>query len=118
MPYAKAMSKTGYDALMHEACVVWGFCGCIKQDQSMHVDLIIPPSGPVSADQFIDWLILADNLNPNDGNWYQHKQALHAAFVKYMGAETVDASLLRWSDVSADDSDPSQKFRGALPDAG
>ena len=82
----------------------------------MHADLIIPPSGPVSADQFVEWLILGDNLNPNDGRWYQHKQALHAAFVKYMGAETVEASLLNWSDVSADNSDSSQMFRGEIPD--
>ena len=117
MPHAKAMSKVGYDALMHEACVVWGFCGCIKQEQPMHVDLIIPPSGPVSADQFVEWLVLADNLNPNDGKWSQQKQALRAAFVKYMGAETVDASLLTWSNAPTDDSKPAEFFRGEIPDS-
>jgi hypothetical protein len=110
------MTKTGYDALMHEACVVWGFCGCIKRDQPLHVDFLIPPEGPVTADQFVEWLILADNLNPNDERWQRHKEALRAAFVRHMGAETVDAGLLRWSDIPAEDGEPGQKFRSELPD--
>ena len=110
------MTLTGYDALMHEACVVWGFCGCMKHDQHLHVDLFIPPQGPVTADQFVEWLILADNLNPNEETWERHKHALRAAFVRHMGAETVDAGVLRWSNVPADDDEPDRKFRGELPD--
>jgi hypothetical protein len=112
------MMRTGYDALMHEACVVWGFCGCIKREQPLHVDLLIPPDGPVTAGQFVDWLFLADNLNPYQApeRWQRQKEALRAAFVRHMGAETVDARLLRWSDVPPDDDEPDRKFRGKLPD--
>jgi len=112
------MTLTGYDALMHEACVVWGFCGCMKQDRHLHVDLFVPPSGPVTADQFVEWIILADNLNPNQDRWGRHKDALRAAFVKHMGAETVDAGVLRWNDVPADDDEPDAKVWGDLPDIG
>jgi hypothetical protein len=109
----------GYDALMHEACAVWGFCGCVKDGTSLHVDLLVPPDGPVSADQFVEWLFLADNLNPglDSAQWRQRKEALRVAFVKHMGAETVDARLLRWSDAPKNGA-RDEKFRGELPDAG
>ena len=104
---------------MHEACVVWGFCGCIKEGKPLHVDFLIPPQGSVTADQFVEWLFLADNLNPNSeaARWKRQKEALRAAFVKHMGAETVDARLLRWSDAASDD-EPNVKYRGELPDGG
>lgn len=90
---------------MHEACVVWGFCGCIKEGRPLHVDHLIPPDGPVTADQFVEWLFLAENLNPNSDpvRWRRQKEALRAAFVKYFGAEIVDARLLRWSDAAPND---------------
>ncbi|MEO6360600.1 MAG: hypothetical protein ABIO43_08515 [Sphingomicrobium sp.] len=112
------MTKSGYDALMHDACVVWGFCGTIKHGCSLHVDLLIPPAGPVTADQFVEWLFLADNLNPNSepARSQRQKEALRGAFVKHMGAETVDAGLLQWSDASSGDYRSSVKFRGEIPD--
>ena len=112
------MARSGYDALMDEACVGWGFCGCIKHDQRLHVDLFIPPEGPVTADQFVEWLFLADNQNPNHepDRWRRHKEALRAAFIRHMAAETVDARLLRWSNVAELDDQPDHKYRGELPD--
>src|SRR5688572_18749963 len=112
------MIKVGYDALMHEVCVVWGFCGCIKHGQRLHVDLLIPPEGPVSADQFVDWVFLADNLNPYSApqRWQRQKAAMHDAFVKHLGAETVDARMLRWSDIPSTDDELDEKFRGYLAD--
>jgi len=62
LPYEP--EQTGYGALMHEACVVWGFCGCVKNGKPLHVDDFLPARGPVTADQFVEWLFLADNLNP------------------------------------------------------
>jgi len=88
-------NETGYDALMQEVCVEWGYCGCIKDDQALHVDLFIPPDGPVSADQFVEWVFLADNLNPNLRP-ESHRKALCEAFVKHMGGNIVEAKLLRW----------------------
>jgi hypothetical protein len=113
------MTETGFDALMDEACVGWGFCGCVKHDRRLHVTLFIPPEGPVTADQFVEWLFLADNMNPNSepAKWQRHKAALRAAFVRHMGAETVDARLLHWSDVPPHD-ERDETSRGKIPDFG
>lgn len=105
-------AQTGYDALMQEVCVGWGFCGCVKRGTPLHVSLIIPPGGPVTADQFVDWVFLADNLNPNSQpeRWRRHKDAIRAAFVHHMGSEVVDARQLRWSDLPPED-EPDHKYR-------
>lgn len=89
--------KPGYDALLHEVCVGYGYCGCMKEGKSIHVDDFIPSEGPVTADQFVEWVFLADNRNPNLGP-DSHKRAIRDAFVKHMGAEVIDAKLLHWSD--------------------
>jgi len=92
------MTQAGYDALLEEICVRWGFCGCIKEDRPLHVSFLIPPYGPVTADQFVEWVFLADNMNPNfePERWQRNKNAIHQAFVEHMGAEVVDASELRY----------------------
>src|SRR5262249_9758037 len=112
MSHRSPMTRVGYRALMYEVCVNWGFCGCIKEGRPLHVDLLIPRDGPVSADQFVEWVFLADNLNPNSDplRWQRHNQAIRDAFVKHMGAETVDARLLRSPDAS--DDEPDHKYRG------
>jgi hypothetical protein len=108
--------ESGYDALMHQVCVEWGFCGCVKEGRPLHVDFLIPPRGPVTADQFVEWVFLADNMNPNvePERWQPHKQAIKAAFVRYMGAEIVDASLLSWSNAQPDP-DPEERSHIHLP---
>jgi hypothetical protein len=45
---------TGYDALIRFVCVDWGFCGCIKDDEPLHVDDLIPKTGKITADQFVE----------------------------------------------------------------
>jgi hypothetical protein len=94
-----AMTKVRYDALMDEVCVGWGFCGCIKEGRALHVDFIIPSEGPVTADQFVEWVFLADDVNPNSepDRWQRHKDAIRAAFIKHMGAEIVEARQLRYA---------------------
>jgi hypothetical protein len=111
------MSETGFDALMHDACVVWGFCGCIKDGEPLHVTKLIPSDGPVHATQFVEWLLLADDVNPNLSKYERHKAALFASFVTHMGGEVVDASLLRWSDCEPEAKEPDAKYRGEIRDA-
>ena len=88
----------GFDALMHEVSVDLGWSGGMVDGQSSHVTDYIPESGPVTADQFVDWLFLADGMDPSENlaKWQKHKDRLRAAFVKIMGSEVVDASLLKW----------------------
>ena len=93
-------NKAGYDALMEVVCVGWGYCGCIKDGKPLHVDMFIPQEGSVTADQFVEWVFLAENLDLNGSldRRNSHKAAIRAAFVEWMGAEVVDARTLRWSD--------------------
>lgn len=89
--------KTGYDALMDEVCVRLGFCGCIKNGEPLHVDRFIPSNGPVSADQFVEWVFLADDVNPkvDPMRWDRIKHQIRAAFIKHFGGSIVDAKRLR-----------------------
>lgn len=92
-------AKPGYDALMHEVCVERGWCGGIVDGQPSHVSDFLPDSGPVTADQFVDWLFLADGMDPAEqpARWERHKQGLRDAFVRHMGSDVVDAALLQWT---------------------
>jgi hypothetical protein len=94
------MVKLGYHTLIDEICLKWRFCGCIKDDQVVHVDLFVPPDGLVTADQFVEWVFLANNINPysNPARWRRETAALRAAFVEHMGAAIVDARRLRWDE--------------------
>lgn len=101
---------------MHEVCVEWGFCGCVKYGQQLHVDQLIPSTGPVTADQFVEWVFLADDMNPNSEpeRWSRHKAAIRAAFIEHMGDAVVDASRLRWDEVAQEPIKSADKFRGRL----
>lgn len=87
-----------YNALMEEVSVQYGWCGGIVNDKPSHVDDFIPASGQVSASQFVEWLFLADGVDPasEPQKWTKHKDRLRDAFIRHMGADTVDASALRW----------------------
>jgi hypothetical protein len=80
--------------MMHEFCVRLGWCGCIKDGKPLHVTDFIPQTGPVSADQFARWLIMADGLDPDQLSAPEISE-LQAVFVKHMGTDVVDASNLR-----------------------
>jgi len=87
-----------YNSLMHEVCVERGWCGGIINGKATHVDDFIPASGTVPAAQFVDWLFLADGMDPTaePDKWQSHKDGLRAAFVRHMGADVVEASRLKW----------------------
>jgi hypothetical protein len=91
---------SGFDKLMHGVCVGWCFCGSVKaKGTPLHVTMFIPDDGPVTADQFVEWVFLADNLNPNvePERWQRHKDAIRAAFIEHLGGEVADAKQLRES---------------------
>jgi hypothetical protein len=88
-----------YNSLMHEVCVGLGWCGGIVDGKPTHVDDFIPATGTVSAAQFVNWLFLADEVDPNaePEKWQSHKDGLLAAFVRHMGADEVEAFRLKWN---------------------
>ncbi len=91
---------TGYDALMQEVCVDQGWCGSVVNGKPMHVDFFIPDEGFVTADQFVDWLFMAEGLDPEARPEYYaaHKKSLRAAFVRHMGNDVVEAGTLKGTD--------------------
>jgi len=84
--------------LMDVVCVEWGFCGGAKNGKFLHVTDLVPHAGKVTADQFVEWVFLADGMNPNSEpeKWQRHKDAIRSAFVLHMGGETVSAERLRY----------------------
>lgn len=85
-----------FNGMMHEFCVGLGWCGCVKDGKPLHVTDFIPETGPVSAEEFARWLIMADGLDPDQPNaeiegWILQ---LKGVFVKHMGADVIDASNL------------------------
>ena len=93
----KMTEKSNYDRLMHRLCVGMGWCGCMKDNRPLHVDDFIPRSGLVYAEQFAEWIILADGENPNDQRWSETKSNIATIFEEIMGSNLVDVSELRWS---------------------
>jgi len=57
-------SKSAYNALLNEICVGLGFCGSIVDGEPQHVDKFIPDQGTVSADEFVDWVFMAEGWEP------------------------------------------------------
>ncbi|WP_145609444.1 hypothetical protein [Nitrospirillum amazonense] len=90
--------KPGFNALIHEVCVGRGWCGSVVDNQPRHVSMFIPESGPVTADQFVDWLFLAEGIDllEDVSKWQPHKDALRDIFIRHMGADVVDAHKLKW----------------------
>jgi hypothetical protein len=86
-----------FDGMLDEFCARLGWCGCVKDGKPLHIADFIPETGPVSADQFVRWLIIADGLDP-DQPTSEIRRSIHrlkGVFVKHMGADVVDASNLR-----------------------
>ena len=84
-----------YDALLHEVCVRLGFCGSVVDGEPLHVDQFVPESGPVSADQFVNWVFRAEGMDPDGADALKHAHSLREAFVRRMGVEVVDAVVLK-----------------------
>ena len=86
------------DGMMHELGVGLGWCGLtVKDGKPLHVTGFIPETGPVSAEEFVRWLIMAEGLDPDQRSPEIRRAMpqLKAVFVKHMGADVVDASKLR-----------------------
>ena len=92
------IEDSDFDALMKEICVGWGYCGSVRDGKVLHVTDFIPATGPVSSEQFVERVFLADGMS--DGfkstGARGHRKSLMAIFVKHMGAEIVDAERLRY----------------------
>ncbi len=90
---------TKFDGLLGDLC---GFCGCVdRHGQPKHVLQLIPAKGLVTAQQFAEWVIQSDwpDDDYDDAEYAGFRKRwvseIARRFAKHMGAESVDAELLR-----------------------
>jgi hypothetical protein len=83
-----------FDALIHEVCVGLGWCGGVVAGEHLHVGDLLPATGIVTADQFVDLVLRAEGVKATRRR-RDDKAALRAAFIHHMGGETVDAAAVR-----------------------
>jgi len=88
--------KSSYERLLDEICGGLGFCGNVIDGRPTQVDDYIPETGTVSADQFVDWVLLAEGMDLNEADALKHRDSLRAAFIRHMGSDQIDAELLGW----------------------
>jgi hypothetical protein len=90
---------TKFDGMMYEFCVRLGWCGStIKDGEPVLLTDFIPDTGSVTAEQLVEWLMLADGVDFNKvgSSWLKRwRRELKAVFVKHLGAEVADAVQLR-----------------------
>lgn len=84
---------SAYNALLHEVCVGLGFCGSVVNGEPLHVSKVIPMEGHVSADQFVEWVLRAEGMDPK-GTDAVDVRGLREAFIRHMGSEVVAAQTL------------------------
>ncbi|WP_448115465.1 hypothetical protein [Mesorhizobium amorphae] len=90
--------ETGFEALMHAVCVGHGYCGGMHGDRFVNVTDLIPKTGTVTADQFVDMLLIAEYENEQhriSPMSLRHRDIFKAWFIEHMGSDAVDASRLR-----------------------
>ncbi len=78
-----------FDGMMHDYCSR-GFCGSVVDGKPLHVTDFFPETGQVSADDFVQWILIAEGLEGQRDIW-----GLKDVFVKHMGAELVHVYELR-----------------------
>ncbi|MDP3458916.1 MAG: hypothetical protein Q8S09_06540 [Hyphomonas sp.] len=90
-----------FERLMHRVCVDHGWCGAIHADGvDRHVHDYFPAEGIVTAGQFAEWAILADEEDPDspmsiERGW---RATLAAIFIECFGTDAVDARQLVYND--------------------
>ena len=89
-------NKPDFDGLMRAICVGYGFCGSLQDDGFVHVTYFFPERGKVTAEQFVDWLFMAEGeqvplSSPAD---MLMREKLRNCFIGYMGSDCVDARML------------------------
>jgi hypothetical protein len=90
--------KPNFDTLLTAVCAGHGYCGSVQDGRFVHVTDFIPDSGQVTAEQFVDWVFIADgNRWIGDPIAMKHRETLRAYFIFHMGADVVDARRLRRS---------------------
>ena len=87
--------SAAYDRLLNEVCVRLGFCGSVVNGEPLHVDMLLPKHGTISASDWVDAVLKAEGFDPNDASAHQYRRSIRDAFIRHLGADKVDLQLLR-----------------------
>lgn len=90
------VKPNSFDGMMNEYCVRCGYCGGSKDGVRVNVRDFVPKTGEVSVYDFVDWLILAEGMDPSElGKEMQRRKShLRSIFRKHMGSDLVQAERL------------------------
>jgi hypothetical protein len=89
-------NRRDFDRLMRAICAGYGYCGSLHEGWYSHVTDFIPAEGTVTADEFVDWVLLADR-EPTHGDPRRMvmRERLRSCFIGYLGSPFVNAKKLR-----------------------
>nr|WP_176702972.1 hypothetical protein [Paracoccus aminophilus] len=94
------MKPTDFDRLAYEMCVKYGLCNpSLIHGEPRDLSNYIPATGNVTASQYIEGLLMVSGFDPvaQEDVFREWTEMYRSVFVKHMGKEVVDASLLRSS---------------------
>ncbi len=75
---------TPFDGLLADMCTGLGYCG----GPGLVTDFI-PARGLVTKSQFVDWVFLAEGMDPRFAE-PEHRKIMEAMFVKHVGGQQAD----------------------------
>ncbi|GGY36088.1 hypothetical protein GCM10007148_00240 [Parvularcula lutaonensis] len=92
--------RSPFGQLMRRLCPDLGLCGTVRRGKPLHVSMLIPREGRISADEFACLAILADGGNPFDSRAKssRHRSRIAQYFVECFDAEWAHVSELTYSD--------------------
>jgi hypothetical protein len=86
-------NRPDFDGLMRAVCVGCGYCGSLQDDGFVHVTYFFPERGRVTAEQFVDWLFMAEGEQRpvSSPSAMLMREKLLNCFIGYMGSDHVNA---------------------------
>ncbi|MER9914996.1 hypothetical protein NKJ71_30735 [Mesorhizobium sp. M0050] len=105
-------NRPDFDGLMRAVCTGYGYCGSLQDDGFVHVTDFFPERGRVTAEQFVDWLFMAEGdqgpmgspsamlmrekiRNCFIGSWAQITSTLGSCAISETTGEVARPSLVR-----------------------
>jgi hypothetical protein len=87
---------------MRAVCVGYGYCGSpngscgpFQDDRFAHVTDFFPERGKVTAEQFVDWVFMAEGDWRRTTSAMMMREKMRSCFIGYMGSDGVNARKLR-----------------------
>jgi hypothetical protein len=87
-----------YDRLIWDLCVGQGWCGGVVAGKASHIDLLMPASGIVTAEEFAELAIRAETEAEHVPDaLLRWQERLARLFVEHIGASSAPAATLRYN---------------------